>query len=118
MGIGSVMLFTILVHLRSEREYYDEEPQAKDIGGGTSEVLGPSGVEGYVHFPRVELELRAKDKWPPWRYNDIVGYLEVVCDASGTVKAYLYAVDAKRVSRRLVRKRFVDFGKYGTVSQS
>jgi len=39
----------------------------------------------------------------------------VICDPSGAVKAYLYRVDAKRVSRRLVRKRFVWFGKLAEV---
>jgi hypothetical protein len=110
---GDLRLCTILVHLRSESEYYDDMRKKQEEAVARAEACWVSGTGSRCGFTDSRSRQWAElSTWrPPWRYNDIVAFLEVVCEPSGTVVAYLWRVDARRVSRRLARKRFVWYGK-------
>jgi hypothetical protein len=57
-------------------------------------------------------EVETRWFWPPWRYNDIVGYVRVYYDGGERILADAY-LPKKRISRQLRRKEFYHHGKIG-----
>jgi hypothetical protein len=109
-----VRLCTILVHLRSRQAYYDEMKKEEAAAIARAKATWAATTAPLSAFANSESRRLAEQlAWrPPWRYNDIIGFLEVIYEPASAVLAHLYRVNARRVSRALVRKQFVWFGKY------
>ncbi|MFB3883202.1 MAG: hypothetical protein ACE149_18195 [Armatimonadota bacterium] len=106
-GFGAVRVCTILVHLRSEQSYYGQMLAAR--------AAYEEQLRSYRYDRARAADLAERHVWwPPWRYNDIIAFVEVVLEVSGAVVAYCYRPD-KRVSKRLVRKNYVLDGKCAEV---
>ena len=111
---GERTLLTLLVHLRNREQYYDEhtafvEKQWRDLRQ-TNALLSDEEFDAWRERHRSEQE--ARWFWPPWRYNDIVGYVRVYYDGGQRVVAEAY-LPKKRISRQLKRKEFYWYGKIG-----
>ena len=70
----------------------------------------PDSIDDLIqHFIRYETS--------PWKYNQIVGFIEVIYGGGG-IKAYYWWVDAERTSPSMARKKFVNCGKLFDVSRN
>ena len=95
------LLFALPIYVRSEQEYlvssnkkkldFIEECKANYlnlIGGEITDKLKErwgNAAERYIHII-------------PWRYNKIIGWIEIFYDVVGTVFPYIYLADTKRFS--------------------
>ena len=104
---GKKLIATLLVHLRTQQQY-EEENQAslqKKVSewqttmGGLAEWLESEQGKGLI----------AHWWWPPWRFNDIVGFVEIVYDG-GTRLMSIGHLPRKRISRQLKHKTFYHYG--------
>jgi len=104
---GERTILTLLVHLRTEKQYCEEhaafvEKQWRDLRQ-TNALLSDEEFDAWRRRRRSEVE--AHWFWPPWRYNDIVGYVRVYYDGGQRIVADAY-LPKKRISRQLKRKAF------------
>jgi len=111
---GERTLLTLLVHLRTETQYYEQhaavvEKRWRDLRQ-TNALLSDEEFEAWRRRHCSEQE--ARWFWPPWRYNDIVGYVRVYYDGGQRIVADAY-LPKKRISRQLKRKEFYHYGKIG-----
>jgi len=90
----SNIIFTIPIYLRSEEQYYRENECAK------KKVIEKYGD---TLFGR-KLEIW----WPPWRFNDVIGYLTVNL-YERSLLSFRYFVQSKRIIRdpKLRRKDII-----------
>ena len=56
------------------------------------------------------IESYIRNETIPWKYNQIVGFIELI-DTVGGIKAYYWWVDSKRLSSSMAKKRFIYCGK-------
>ncbi|MFC1952020.1 hypothetical protein ACFLV8_00075 [Chloroflexota bacterium] len=109
-------VFSIPLYLRSSERYYEEHDnyEKKEIERFSS-LSGESPNEARK---RVGLWLEERCFWPPWQFNDIVGYVVIYCD--GRFYAESCELDRKRINRdpRYRRGTFKLFGKVGEVPSS
>ena len=111
---GETTIATLLVHLRTEKQYYEEhaafvEKRWRDLRQ-TNALLSDEEFEAWRRRRRSDVE--ADWFWPPWRYNDIVGYVRMYYDGGERVVAEAY-LPKKRISRQLKRKEFHPCGRIG-----
>lgn len=78
-------LFIIPIFLRSSRKYEQERinKEKKEIEKWGQYQLGK----------RFELN------WPPWQYNDILGFFEVLVNSHKLLFVHKYSTENKRISR-------------------
>ena len=79
-------LFIIPIYLRSPKEY-DSEMRKKEKNGA-------------VAFGKI-YELN----WPPWQYNDIIGYFEICVNSHKIISVIKYWKDCKRINRNPLAKQ-------------
>jgi hypothetical protein len=111
---GERTLLTLLVHLRTRNRYYEEHDALVEEEWRYMRQVGPwsSDEEFDAWRERHRSQYEAHWFWPPWRYNDIVGYVRVYYDGGQRVVAEAY-LPKKRISRQLKRKEFYWYEKIG-----
>jgi len=87
------LLFDIPIYLRSCKEYESERQRAenrmKDSWGG-----------------EYALGKKIKIKWPPWEYNDIIGYYKIIINSSADPGGSINGVRVEKyiaINKRIVR---------------
>jgi hypothetical protein len=112
-------LLTLLVHLRSEEQYYKEHAAFVEAQWAYLNSVGGWACNGEFEQwrERRRLQFEALWFWPPWRYNDVVGYVRVYYDGGQRILAEAY-LPKKRISRQLRRKDFYWHGKIGETLMS
>ena len=88
MFAGEIMenqLFIIPIYLRSP-EQYDQEKSIKE----KNEIE----KHGEIQFGR-KYELN----WPPWQYNDVIGYFEICVNSFKVISVIKYLTESQRISR-------------------
>lgn len=100
------LLFNIPIYLRSEQRYEDERKQIEKNQKQKSENLmketwGRNSTDPFGY----------EEKWPPWEYNDIIGYYRVIINSSnlihGTIRGITvekYFTNYRRIGRRPGRR--------------
>ena len=111
---GERTLLTLLVHLHTEKQYYEKhaafvEKRWRDLRQ-TNALLSDEEFEAWRQ--RHSSEQEARWSWPLWRYNDIVGYVRVYYDGGERIVADAY-LPKKRISQQLKRKEFYCCGRIG-----
>jgi hypothetical protein len=111
---GERTIVTLLVHLRTRDRYYEEHDAFVEEEWRYRRETGPwsSDEEFDAWRERNRAHFEQYWFWPPWRYNDIVGYVHVYYDGGQRVVAEAY-LPKKRISRQLKRKEFYWYGKIG-----
>jgi hypothetical protein len=111
---GERTIATLLVHLRTKKQYYDEHETFVEEQWQYMRRTGPwsSDEEFNAWRERRRSDFEHYWFWPPWRYNDIVGYIRVYYDGGQRVVAEAY-LPKKRISRQLKRKEFYWYGTIG-----
>jgi len=90
-------VFNIPVYLRSyERYYKEQEKHESRYIGKISQYTGNSLEEEIERLKR-NREYERLCWWPPWKYNDIVGWISINYD--GRFFAELYRLDKLRTCR-------------------
>ncbi len=84
-------LFVIPIYLRSPEQYGQEKivQEKKEIDKG-----------GEVQFGK-KFELN----WPPWQYNDVIGYFEISVNSYKVISVIKYLTESKHISRNPWAKR-------------
>ena len=98
---GAKLIATLLVHLRTQ-EQYEREAEA-DWEKKWNAVRAPCETDGEFYARREEQS--ATFRWPPWRFNDVVGFVEIIYDG-GTRLMSMGHLPKERISRQLKRKTF------------
>ena len=87
------LIFDIPIYLRSHEKYENERQKAEN-------KMKESWGGEYALGKKIEI------KWPPWRYNDIIGYYKIIInpspDAGGSingVRVEKYMATNKRIVR-------------------
>lgn len=101
--MSNQMIFVLPIYLRSRDKYYEEhdqymEEQWKNLA---------QGYEGDVEKARERFAddwtLLDNWRWPPWEFNDIIGYISINVVSSsfhdGMFKAYVSELNRKRINR-------------------
>jgi len=95
------LLFDIPIYLRSSEEYENERQQAENR---EKESFGGDHAFGK----------RIKIVWPPWEYNDIIGYYKIVINSSANpggsingIRVEKYIVNKKRISRHPSQRKVI-----------
>ena len=78
-------LFIIPIYLRSP-DQYDQEKRIKE--------KKETEKYGEVQFRR-KYELN----WPPWQYNDVIGYFEICVNSYKVISVIKYLTEYQRISR-------------------
>lgn len=87
------LLLTLLVHGNTEKQYYHKhdlfvEKQKKFIEKIRNEP--------FASFPKDRQEYYLDSwSWPPWRFNDIVGYAEIELETEWTIIGHLYLPEGR-----------------------
>jgi hypothetical protein len=102
---GAKLMATLLVHLRTQQQY-EQEAEAGWVKKWNA-VRAPFETEDEFYARRAEHS--AHWRWPPWRFNDIVGFVEVIYDG-GTRLMTIGHLPRKRISRQLKHKTFYEYG--------
>ena len=96
-------ILTLLIHFRTREEYYKDFQKAKrreiellEKGLGR---LYMELSESFKHYMEEEFS------WPPWRFNDIVGYAVIRFENDWTMVADLY-LPQNRITRTSKAKSF------------
>ena len=111
-------LFFIHLYLRSEKTYYEEHERY--LKHEMSLLASYSGRSTEEERKRVESDAALYDAvywWPPWKYNDLVGYVEVLY-SNGDFRAELYQTNLKRVSRDPRHRRGIMVWKTWRIAES
>ncbi len=93
------VIFEIPIYLRSSKEYENErllnENKLKENWGGE-----------YAMGKKIEV------RWPPWEYNDIIGYFKIIINSSPNlggningIRVEKYLTDNKRIVRNPNQRR-------------
>ena len=88
-------MFSIPIYLRSREQYYKEQKNNKDKY--INSFCSSSGESPSEAMARVGTWLDERCFWPPWEFNDIVGYTTIYYDRS--FYAELWKLDRKRINR-------------------
>lgn len=84
------ILFTIPIYLRSEEQYYKER-----------DCIEKKIIENYGKY---SFGRKTEIWWPPWRFNDVIGYLTMsLYGMTFVVRRYL--VLSKRINRNPISRR-------------
>ena len=102
---GAKLIATLLVHLRTQ-EQYEREAEA-DWEKKWNAVRAPFETDGEFYARREEQS--ATFRWPPWRFNDVVGFVEIIYDG-GTRLMSIGHLPKERISRQLKRKTYYHYG--------
>ncbi|HEV8632258.1 MAG TPA: hypothetical protein VGV61_18235 [Thermoanaerobaculia bacterium] len=83
------VLLTLPIHRRSFAEYYEEHDE--DVRARQAEVEREWGGQPFEELPP-HIRIGWKDRWywPPWFFNDIVGYLKIGSDAEAALLADVF----------------------------
>ena len=92
---GQLIVFSIPIYLRSGERYYEEHKryEEKELEWFCS-LSGESPDEARK---RLGVWWEERCFWPPWEFNDIVGYTTIYYD--GSFYAELWKLDRKRINR-------------------
>lgn len=83
------VLFTIPIYYRSKEKYYgDEQKELEDIK-----------ISDKKFYPHNWNTFVRQHKWPPWEFNDIIGYLKIY-EIDGLIKVSGSLEKAKRRFRK------------------
>lgn len=86
---------------KSEHEAFMQEQENKWRSMGDAEVS------------KMHLAYFSENKWTPWRYNQVIGWLRIyayprkVLGGAAVIAGEYFSIDAKRISRVVSRKRYV-----------
>jgi len=86
----SKIIFTIPIYLRSEEQYYKEKNYAEK--------------KAIAKYGKTLFGKRLEIWWPPWRFNDVIGYLTVNLYES-SLFVFRYFVQSKRIIRDPMLRR-------------
>jgi len=110
MSILQTPLFFLPIHYRSYSKYYQDH--AKWVKPKKEDVERQRGKS----FDQFSAEIKAQWEefwfWPPWRFNDIVGYLDIGMDMGNCLTADVYL--KRKHFPKSARKKS---GMYSTVLQ-
>lgn len=85
------VIFEVPIFLRSPKEYENErlldENKLKDSWGGEYDAMGK------------KIEVR----WPPWEYNDIIGYFKIIINSSPNAGGSINGIRVKKYLANAVR---------------
>ena len=97
-------LFIIPIYFRSP-ERYDKDRKFEE----NKEIE----KNGEIQFGR-KYELN----WPPWQYNDVIGYFEICINSHKVISVIKYFTEYKRISKYPRRNRPITFSYDFTLSPS
>jgi len=104
------VLFCIPIYLRSQEEHHtDMEQRKKNFLTEFRKSYDRLNALNHFDPKKYETWFYASD-WYCWKYNEIVGYIEVYTDGK-IMKAQKYFVNARRITKSLRKKRFKYCGK-------
>src|SRR6186997_3051045 len=83
------VLLTFPIHRRSFAEYYREHDE--EMVGRRAELEREWGGQSFDDLP-AHIRLAWKDRWhwPPWYFNDRIGYLKIGSDGDSSLLADVY----------------------------
>jgi hypothetical protein len=81
-------LLTLPIHRRSFAEYYEEHDE--EVAGLKPEIEKEWGQSWDELPPHIRIYWQDQWYWPPWYYNDIVGYLRVGTDGETAMAGDVY----------------------------
>lgn len=84
-------LFIIPIYLRSPVQYDQERRKKEQI------EIRKYGNDQFGRTHRLD--------WPPWKYNDIIGYFEICVNSHKIISVTKYVIECKRKSRNPWNKR-------------
>jgi hypothetical protein len=96
------ILLTLLMHRRTGEKY--QEAHEQHIAGQKAWLEEIQG-ESFESLPEErQIHYLTSWSWPPWRFNDIVGFAEVELENSTSIIAHLYMPDR---TTRVTKKPFL-----------
>jgi hypothetical protein len=112
--LGQLIVFSVPIYLRSYKQYYKEHSnyENKEL----EKFCSLSGESQNEAKKRVGSWLEERCWWPPWQFNDILGYVVVYYDEY-SFTAYRYNLDRKRINRD-PRKRRGSINFCGKIAQA
>lgn len=84
-------LFIIPIYLRSPSQYEME---------GKIKEKNEIRKYGAIQFGK-----KYKLNWPPWQYNDVIGYFEILVNSHKVISVTKYLTESKRISRNPNEKK-------------
>ena len=99
-----IPLITLFVHRRSYKKYYKEHDNWV--------IKQKPGVEKSWNKPfdklsrEIQMQWEETWFWPPWKFNDIVGFLDIGMDIGNCLTADLYIMRKHFPRERRERERF------------
>lgn len=96
------VLLTLLIHRRTREKY--QEAHERHVASQKA-WLEEIRQEAFETLPE-DRQMHYLDSWfwPPWRFNDIVGFAEIELENSTTIIAHLYMPDR---TTRVTKKPFL-----------
>lgn len=113
------VICSLPIYYRSEDKYYEDQREHEEKNLKNARDYWNSIINAKVAFESSHnFELVKRDSWwPPWKYNDIVGYLEVYCDG-GRFKSELLRVNKKRIGKNPYKRRLGAYVYKGKISEA
>ncbi len=97
-------LFVIPMYLRSRKRYYaDAEKAKKELIERFCEQF-PEEMRSDSTVKKSAEGLAEDNSWPPWQFNDIVGYIVLDWDGGTRFRGRIFAEKGKRHSRNALRR--------------
>ena len=92
MNVRRVLL-TLLIHQDTRYQYYHKHDlyvaeQKKRVEGFRQEPFDALSEEKQIHYLDTWF-------WPPWRFNNIVGFAEIELETDSTVVGHLYLPEGR-----------------------
>lgn len=85
------LLLTLPIHRRSRDKYYrDHDRYVEHEKAWLESSHGSLGYRFEQLTPQMQAQWESSWWWPPWRFNDIIGYLDIGMDISDCMTAEIY----------------------------
>jgi hypothetical protein len=78
-------LFIIPIYLRSH-DQYDQERKINE-------------EKEIIKYGEVQFGKKYELNWPPWQYNDVIGYFVIFVNSHKVISVIKYLTESKRISR-------------------
>ena len=80
--------FKFPIYMRSRDKYYQAAEKDKQLKIAKHEVDSRQSLPSLPDNKRLELE--ARWQWPPWEFNDVIGYVDIGMDAMDRFTGDIY----------------------------
>ena len=104
--IKSKMMFSIPIYFRSQEDSFKSYKFAEEKYINEKKLNWEQNGGPFPDAIKISYEVRFNMKWPNWKYNEIISFIEVRY-LKGELFAFFYVADADRFNAKMPNKKFV-----------